>query len=133
MENEKRYFHLFVEKKNVDVVASKGIFYWIAFEMRLVTIYLFDFEERWVSVGLPGDLFYLNDYDYNNSLQLKLGLVQGRPLLSELLKVDSHHLSLKVWDLKYNNGRHAQPSWLLVHEIVLEFEAADVVFVLGFC
>ncbi|PON69444.1 F-box domain containing protein [Parasponia andersonii] len=75
--------------------------------------------------------------------QLRVGLFQGRPRLSQLSRVDSRHLCLNVWDLIYDGdgdgddgggGANVSTSWPLVHKV--EFEAVDVewmsVFVLAF-
>ncbi|PON90684.1 hypothetical protein TorRG33x02_135410 [Trema orientale] len=115
-----------------DVVASNGVLYWIHLRFkRLVAFYPFRVKsfhtKQWRVIPLPDGFRYpggVGDEDYSQP-QLRLGLFQGRPRLSQLFRVDSQHLCFKVWDLTYNNGDvNAESSLPLVHH--LKIEAADV-------
>ncbi|PON69442.1 hypothetical protein PanWU01x14_088830 [Parasponia andersonii] len=115
-----------------DVVSSNGVLYWIHLRFKkLVAFYPFRVKsshtKQWRVIPLPDGFKYpggTGDEDSSHA-QLRLGLYQGRPRLSQLFRVDSQHLCLKVWDLTYNNGDvNAESSSPLVHHV--KIEAADL-------
>ncbi|PON90685.1 F-box domain containing protein [Trema orientale] len=130
----------FVSLGNGDVVAGNdGVLYWIHSGLqRLIALDPFkavDGARALRFIELPGGFLT------GIRGQLRVGLFQGRPRVSQLSRVDSRNLCLEVWDLIYDAdgddgsviGAKASTSWPLVHKV--EFEAADVewmsVFVLA--
>ncbi|PON61073.1 hypothetical protein PanWU01x14_148590 [Parasponia andersonii] len=58
------------------------------------------------------------------------GVVRGRLRLSHLFKTNQEFV-LKIWELNHNNNNNDQ-EWLLVHNVTLETEETDRLFVAAF-
>ncbi|PON42646.1 hypothetical protein PanWU01x14_280400 [Parasponia andersonii] len=116
--------------ESCDVVASNGVLYWIYLSGLNVLIAFDPFKavddhKAFHSVQLPFDEF---SDDHLSHGRLRLGLFKGRPRLSHLFReVDTQHLSLNVWVLKYNSDDISDATGSFPLVLQVKIVAEDIV------